>query len=79
MSNPIRIIKRLQAGGLNRWKAVKNHSFLRPFAWVYQIGSIILELIRNKIGPRRMMEARKTGLEQRELIKRLGLDVEGKI
>lgn len=76
MSNPIRIIKRLQAGGLTRWKAARKYSFLRPFAWLYQVGSISSELIRNKMGPRKMMEARKTGLEQRELINRLGLDVE---
>ena len=76
MSSPARVFKRLQAGGLCRWKAAKKHKVLRPFAWIYQIGSISRELLRAKILPRKLMRLRKTGLEQRELMRQLGLDVD---
>ncbi|MBR4750816.1 MAG: nucleotidyltransferase family protein [Thermoguttaceae bacterium] len=76
MANPVRIFKRLQRGGVRRWKAAKKHRLLRPFAWLYQIGSISCELLRDKMTPGKMLRMRQVGLEQRELIRRLGLDVD---
>ena len=34
-----RLFKRLQTGGILRWKAAKKYVFLRPFAWIYQTGA----------------------------------------
>ena len=76
MSNPVRVFRRLQVGGLSRWKAAKKHKALRPFAWIYQIGSVSRELFRAKIMPRKLMKLRRTGLEQRKLMRQLGLDVD---
>jgi hypothetical protein len=76
MSSPIRAFKRLQAGGICRWNAAKKYPILRPFAWVYQIGFITRELIRNRIGTKDMIKQRGRGLEQRKLIEDLGLRVD---
>lgn len=74
MDSPAHFMRRLRNGGLSRWKAAQKYPALRPFAWLYQIGSIIRELIEHKVTPAKIMEMRKKGLRQRELIKRLGLD-----
>ena len=78
MSNPVRAFKRLQKGGLLQWKAAKKHKILRPFAWIYQANRISIMLIK-KTGLKRFSELRKKGIEQRSLIKSLGLNVERKI
>lgn len=76
MSSPIRVFKRLQAGGQDRWKAVKKHKVLRPFAWIYQINFIIRELRKNKITLNQLLKQKEVGLEQRKLVEKLGLRVE---
>ena len=76
LTNPLRAFRRLQAGGMCRWNAAKKHPILRPFAWIYQIGFIARELIRNRIGAKDMIEQRGRGLEQRKLIEDLGLRVD---
>ena len=79
MSNPVRFFKRLQTGGMTRWKAAKNHPILRPFAWIYQIGSVSRELAKNRISAKEMADQHARGVRQRELMKALGLDVERSI
>ena len=79
MSNPIRVFKRIQAGGMCRWNAARKYFALRPFAWIYQIGFIVRELIRKGIKPGEMVKQRNKGLEQRKLIEDLGLKVDNKI
>ena len=76
MSNLNRVLKRLQAGGQIRWKAAKKYKVLRPFAWVYQINFIIRELRKNKITLTQFWKQREEGLEQRELVEKLGLRVD---
>ena len=70
------LLKRLQTGGLRRWNAAKKYPVLRPFAWLYQSFRIIRIFIENKVGPKKIMEERKKGLKQRELIASLGLKVD---
>jgi hypothetical protein len=79
MSNPIRVFKRLHDGGMSRWSAARKYPALRPFAWIYQIGFISRELIRNGIKPGEMVKQRNKGLEQRKLIEDLGLKVDSMI
>lgn len=76
MANPIRILKRLEKGGLYRWKATKRYALLRPFAWIYQIGYILYKLTCNQMTLQNMIRAHKTSLKQRGLIKRLGLKLD---
>jgi hypothetical protein len=79
MSNPIRVFKRLQDGGMSRWSAARKYFVLRPFAWIYQIGFIANKLVRNRIAPGEMVKQRNKGLEQRKLIEDLGLKVDSMI
>ena len=74
--NPIRLFKRLQNGGCLRWKAAKKYRILRPFAWIYQIGFIIHQLFKNKITPVKLYNLHKNGNKERELILKMGLDVD---
>ena len=71
--------RRLQAGGMSRWKAARKHRILRPFAWIYQSFRIMGELAKNKVTPGKIAKNREKGLEQRKLLKELGLEVERKI
>ena len=75
-TNPLNLFKRIQAGGLQRWKAAGKYRFLRPFAWIYQIGFILRELVSHGISPRRFMRQHETGVRQRKLIRKLGLEID---
>lgn len=79
MSNPIRMFKRLQAGGMLNWSAARKHGYLRPFAWLFQIGHISKRLIKKRITLQDMAEQHTEGVKQRELIKKLGLEVKRSI
>ena len=68
--------RRLQAGGMSRWKAAKEHKILRPFAWIYQLGRIIKILIKNGVSVGKVREQKERGLEQRKLIEALGLKMD---
>ncbi len=74
--NLISAVKRLQKGGLCRWKAARQHKILRPFAWIYQLFRIIGVLIANRNGPGKILEQKEKGLEYRELIEALGLQAD---
>lgn len=65
--------KRLQAGGLMRWKAARKYSILRPFAWIYQGFRILGILVKNRESPKNIREQAQQGVEQAHLIEALGL------
>ncbi len=75
ITSPIRFFRRLQTGGLSRWRAANRNKLLCPFAWIYQIGFIVSDLIRNKVTITEMFKMYQNGLQQRELFNRLGLSV----
>ncbi len=75
VSNPIRMFWRLQTGGMLRWKAAKKYGILKPVAWLYQLIHIVKWAITNKVNPSKLHKLHKVGTEQRELIKKVGLDV----
>lgn len=79
MSNPVRMVKRLQAGGMSNWSAARKHGYLRPVAWLFQIGHISKRLIKKHITLQDMAEQHTEGVKQRELIKKLGLEVKRSI
>ena len=70
------IFRRLQIGGLYQWEAAKKYPILKPFAWLYQAGRILIIIIKNKIGLKRLMKQKENVLEQRKLIEALGLHVD---
>lgn len=75
-TNPVLLFRRLQKGGMLRWKAARKHKILHPIAWVYQVGRIIRQLYRNRITPIKLIKLQKIGEEQRDLILDLGLDID---
>ena len=79
MASPFRVIRRLQIGGLYRWESAKKYAILRPFAWVYQIGFIIGELVRLHMAPRQLWDQIGHGHRYRDLILSLGLKLDSSI
>lgn len=79
ITSPARFGKRLQKGGMLRWKAAKKHHILRPFAWIYQIGFITTELLKNHVSPHQFFENNRKGVSQRDLIEKLGLKIDREI
>ena len=71
IKNPVQFFKRLQRGGLDRWKCTQKYPILRPFAWLYQFGRILRELIRQKRTPGAMLALHKSGQKQEALFKKL--------
>ena len=65
--------KRLQTGGMIRWKAAKKHKILRPFAWIYQGFRILGILVKEKKSPKVIFKQVQHGVDQRHLIDALGL------
>ncbi len=70
------LFRRLQAGGMIRWKAAQRHKILRPFAWLYQTFRILGIFRKNGIKPGEVVELQRKGVGQRELIEALGLSVD---
>ena len=68
--------RRLQAGGLSRWKAAKKYRILKPFAWIYQSFRIAGILLKNRMGIKEVALQREKGAEQRKLIEGLGLKMD---
>ena len=78
-ASPARAFKRLQAGGLGRWKAAKKCRILRPFAWIYQVFYILGYFIKHKVSPAALSGQHRKGLEERKLIEELGLKLDKNI
>lgn len=76
MADPARVFRRLQNGGLGQWKAARKYRFLRPFAWMYQSFYILGYFMRHRVGPGALVRQREKGLEERELIGKLGLKID---
>lgn len=74
--NPIQLFRRLQVGGKLNWKAAKKYKILQPFAWIYQVFHILKKLRKNRISGNAFRHLKDTGEEQRNLIDRLGLQMD---
>jgi len=64
--------KNLQDAGVHNWKLMHRHPWLRPVAWMYQIGRYSLQLVRVKRG-RELIKDLDRGEERYELLKKLNL------
>ena len=78
-SSPFRLLKRLQIGGMSRWKAAGRYRVLQPFAWIFQIGFITRELMRHHVSPRMFYRFNRKGVVQRRMIEKLGLRIDREI
>lgn len=79
VNNPIRFLVRLQKGGMKRWNLVQKHRLLRPFAWAYQLVFIIRNLLNQRISPTKFINSYNVGLGQRDMLYKLGLDIDRRI
>lgn len=70
------VLKRLQKGGLSRWKAAQKHALLRPFAWIYQGIRLCGVMIKNKKSPKAILEQTKKGNAHRQLLSDLELPLD---
>ncbi len=70
------LFRRLQTGGKSQWKATKKYRILRPFAWIYQVFRILGIFLKNRIGLKKFIRQRREGLNQRDLIRELGLNID---
>ena len=63
----------LQYAGLENWNAAQKHSFLRPFAWIYQIYRYFRKgIIRMRQGDR-VLGGFSAGAKKDVMLKRLGI------
>lgn len=76
IASPTRLMRHLQRGGMARWRMAREHKALRPFAWIYEIGSLSLDLFRTRMTPREFLKQRQRGIAQRKLIQDLGLELD---
>ena len=76
IASPVRLMRHLQRGGMARWRMAREHKALRPFAWIYEIGSLSLDLFRTRMTPRVFLKQRQRGIAQRKLIQDLGLELD---
>ena len=76
VNSPIQLFKRLQAGGISRWKTLRRHGWLKPFAWIYRVFSIISELKQNNFKWIDIIHQRNEAMKHRELINQLGLNID---
>ena len=76
IASPVRLMRHLQRGGMARWRMAREHKALRPFAWIYEIGSLSLDLFRTRMTPREFLKQRQRGIAQRKLIQDLGLELD---
>ena len=76
VTNETGLFRRLQVGGLSQWKAVMKYPFLRPFAWGFQCFHILGILFKNKMGLKEIIIQQQKGMEQRNLLDALGLQVD---
>lgn len=73
---PISLFRRLQKGGCSRWTAAKKHKILRPFAWAYQMGYILKQIVPEKKTIGSMHRLQAVGDQQKTLLQMLEIEVQ---
>jgi hypothetical protein len=71
--NPLATLKYLHEGGMFNWEAAKKHKFLRPFAWIYQIGHLLRKGLARKKGINTFVGEMKQSKNEVEFLRRLGV------
>lgn len=69
--NPITAIRYLTAGGMVHWKAAQKHAFLKPFAWIYQIGHLIRMGLKRKASISTFVRELKVSQSEADFLARL--------
>lgn len=71
--NPVSAFRYLTMGGMSHWKIAKKYKFLKPFAWVYQIGHLIRMGLKRDTGVGTFISELKQSNREAEFLKRLGV------
>lgn len=65
--------RHLQHAGEYNWRAYREHRWLKPFAWLYQIGRYIIQGLRTRRSGSQIREDAARGADRHRLLKDLGL------
>ena len=67
------LFRYLQCAGESNWKSYKNHHWLKPFCWLYQIFRYIRQGIHSKRGRRMLLDAERSN-ERYSVLRELGVN-----
>ena len=73
LQNPVEIFKYCDQCGVKYWPATKRFVFLRPFAWIYGAGRVVMKAVSKKLKLGNLWNQYRKGREYRKLIASLGL------
>lgn len=76
LQNPVEIFRFCDQHGVRHWPAAKRLIFLRPFAWIYGVGRVVVKAISKKMKIRELWNQYRKSREYRKLIASLGLKVD---
>ena len=62
----------LQYAGEHNWKVYKKHHWLKPFAWLYQIGRYTRQVVTNPGVVKSFRKGTAVGKKRFDLLERLG-------
>lgn len=71
--HPIQLFKYIQSRGEKNWKALERHSYLKPFAWLYQSFHYIKLVFQNKVGVMKLKAIYDEGNKRNQMFTALGL------
>lgn len=70
---PVYFFRYLQEHGKQNWKALGKHTWLKPFAWLYQLCRNIRFLAKNRVDSRKLKMIYKEGAQRRVLFDKVGI------
>lgn len=76
LQNPVEIFKYCDQCGVKYWPATKRFVFLRPFAWIYGAGRVVMKAVSKKLKLGNLWNQYRKGREYRKLIASLGLKLD---
>lgn len=69
------LFRYLQKAGERNWKLYHKHKWLKPLAWIYQIGRYARQGFRTKRKSTQILEDMELGKQRSALLKKLGIQV----
>lgn len=76
LQSPLEVFKFCDQHGVRHWTAAKRFIFLRPLAWIYGAGRLVIIVISKKLKIGALWNQYRKGREYRKLMASLGLKVD---
>lgn len=73
LKHPIQLFKFIQSHGERNWKTLIKHSWLRPFAWIYQSCRYAKMVVQDRIGMKKIKDIYDEGAKRNNLFVSLEL------